>query len=122
MFLSAHSQESEMKIKTISNAEYSPSKSGNLTIEEALRSKQSSCQTFDENENLIKYQEFNPSTKEIYRTYKYLNYKSKIATLINTFNEEGELTGYTNQIVNSKNSIDTSYSCLLYTSPSPRDS
>lgn len=110
VFLSAYSQVGEQKIKTISNAEYSPSRSGNLTMEEALRSKQSSFQIFDENENLIKYQEFNPSTKEIYRTYKYLNYKGKIATLINSFNDEDELTGYTNQIINSKNSIDTSYS------------
>ncbi len=105
-------QHSEKKMKAISIAEYSPTKSGIISRSEIFDTKLNIFQKYDEQNNLIEYHQLNPSTKEIRNLYKYLNYKDQTATLIEIYNHENELTGYTKQSLNSLNEIDTAYTYL----------
>lgn len=110
--ISAFSQNDEKSIKTISIAQYSPTRSGNMPREEALRTKLNQIKLFDEQGNLVEYQELNPSNKQVRSLYRYLDYKDETPTLIEVYNNTNQLTASTKQILNSFNKIDTSYTYL----------
>jgi len=103
------SQEHEKLIKSTIVAEYDPIKSGVLKRSIALKEKKSVVELFDDKNNLIQYDEFNISTKKILTSNHLLNYKDNNATLIEIYNNQNIKTGVTQQILNSKNQIDSSF-------------
>lgn len=76
------------------------------------KKKQSAVQKFDMHNRLNEYHQFNSSTKEIRNLYKYLDYDEQTATLIEIYNKENKLAGYTKQVLNSFGKLDTSYTYL----------
>ena len=107
--INSFSQTSERKIKIIYIAEYSPTDSGIISRSEVFENHQTEIIKFDMQNNMKERYILNPSTKENKILHKYLNYKGQTATLMETYNNENELTSYRKYVLNSFNKPDTTY-------------
>lgn len=103
-------QDQKKPIKTVTTAEYSPQRSGELTREEAFKQNKSSFQKLDNQNRVFQYDQFGPSSKRIYKSYRYLDFSDLVATRVEIYDDQNNLIEYEVITLNSDEEIESIYS------------
>lgn len=99
-------QDDAKKIKSMVSAEYSPKRSGVMDRTDALDKEKSTFQEFNENDQIIRYDQFDSSDGSIYRSHRFLDYEGKVAQRIERYDGDNNLVEYEVRKLNTQNEID----------------